>query len=139
MLPIYQTFYSGSIGDACTLETTLAEFSALTAGKEIMLIMDKGFYSAKNVNMLLGQKGESPYKFVVPVSFTSNFAKNLIVQERNEIDSVENVIFTSTNPIRGVHRVLDWGISVPKSTRISFSTPKKPQKTAMICTLMLHA
>ena len=128
MLPIYQTFYSGSISDVCTLETTLAEFSALTASREIMLIMDKGFFSVKNVNMMLGKQGDSQYKFVVPVSFTSNIAKKLIEQERDTIDSVENVIFTSNSPVRGVHKIIDWGNTGAKIHAHIFYNPEKATK-----------
>ena len=128
MLPIYQTLYSGSIGDVCTLESTLAEFSALTESKEIMLVMDKGFFSVKNVSMMLGQKGSTNYKFIIPVSFTSNFAKRLVMQERGGIDSIENIIFTSGSPIRGVHRILDWGTTNVEIHTHIFFNPEKALK-----------
>ncbi len=108
-MPIYQTLYSGSLGDVSTLETTLAEFSALTDTRDILLIMDKGFFSRKNVNMLLGTSTERKgYNFILPVSFTSKFAKDIVALERTHIDCIENVIFTNSSPIRGVHKVLKW-------------------------------
>ena len=128
MLPIYQTLYSGSIGDVSTLETTLNEFTALTGAKDIMLIMDKGFYSVKNVNMMLGKKGDSPYKFVLPVSFTSKFAKNQITRERDGIDNIENIVFTSGSPIRGAHSAQKWGDTGAEVHTHVFFNPEKAVK-----------
>ena len=127
MLPIYQTLYSGSLGDVSTLESTLTEFSALTGNMDIMLIMDKAFYSIKNVNMMLGGK-EHHYNFVLPVSFTSNFAKNLVINEQNSIDSIKNVILTSGSPIRGVHKILKWGNTGAKIHTYVFFNPEKAVK-----------
>ena len=51
-LPIYQTITSGSLKDVSTLKTTLAKMDAVTSGKPLLLVMDKGFFSAKNINDL---------------------------------------------------------------------------------------
>lgn len=103
-LPIYQTSYSGSLGDVSTLECTTAKFQAMFGESDAMFIMDKGFYSKKNVNMLLN-KG---VRFLISVSFTNVFARKLIENERKNIDSLENVIITSGEPVRGVHRDFVW-------------------------------
>jgi transposase len=125
-MPIYQTLYSGSLGDVSTLETTLAEFSALTNTQDPMLVMDKGFFSRKNVNMLLGiSAGKKQYKFMIPVSFTSKFAKELVALERTSIDCIENIIFTSSSPIRGVHKLLKWpGASEEIHAHVFFNPDK---------------
>jgi transposase len=52
-LPVYQTVYSGSIGDQATLKGTLAEVEAVSGGKKLVLVADKGFYSVKNVEMMV--------------------------------------------------------------------------------------
>lgn len=110
MMPVYQTIYSGSLNDVTTLNTTLNEFEAITGTRDIMLVMDKGFYKVKNINKMLGAGELSPYKFLIPVSFTSNFAKEHVENERECIDDVDNVIFTrdDTMPVRGVHRLCSW-------------------------------
>jgi len=104
-LPIYQTVYSGSLGDVSTLECTTAKFQAMFGVNDAVFIMDKGFYSKTNVDMLL-DKG---VKFLVSVPFTNGYARKLIESERKDIDSLENVIITSSDPIRGVHRDFVWG------------------------------
>jgi transposase len=122
-LPIYQTLYNGSLKDVSTLEATLTEFSALTGTRDIMLVMDKGFFSTKNTNMLLRNKENSHYQFILPVSFTSRFAKDRVAQERDSIDNIENVILTGSQPIRGVHRLLKWG-NTEVHTHVFFNPEK---------------
>ena len=51
--PIYQSVYGGSLKDVTTLQTTLQSFRALAGEKPIITVMDKGFFSAKNVNAML--------------------------------------------------------------------------------------
>jgi hypothetical protein len=51
-LPVFQTVYSGSLKDVSTLKTTMGEAACYAKGRRLVLVMDKGFYSAKNVNML---------------------------------------------------------------------------------------
>lgn len=104
-LPVYQTNYSGSLGDVSTLEATMSEFNALLGVNEAVIIMDKGFFSAKNVNMLF----EKGIKFLVSMPFTSKFAKQQVESERKDIDQIANVILTSGAPIRGAHKLRAWG------------------------------
>ena len=110
MMPIYQTIYSGSLTDVSTLDATLNEFEAITGTRDIMLVMDKGFFKIKNINKMLGAGNPSPYKFLIPIPFTTNFAKERIENERAGIDDVDNVIFTRDDsmPIRGIHRLCPW-------------------------------
>ena len=126
--PVYQALYSGSLKDVSTLEATLAEFSTLTGARDIMLVMDKGFFSIKNTNMLLRKKEDDCYKFLLPVAFTCNFAKDRIIDERDHIDGVDNVILTSGAPVRGVHRFLKWGNAGVKLHTHVFFNPEKALK-----------
>jgi len=122
MMPLYQTIYSGSLNDVTTLDTTLDQFEAITGTRDIMLVLDKGFYKAKNINKMLGGGGRPPYKFLIPVSFTSDFAKNHVQNERASIDDVNNVIFTRdcSMPVRGVHRLCAWDKNNQIHTHIYF-------------------
>ena len=128
VLPIYQTMYSGSLGDVSTLEATLAEFSAITGTKEISLVMDKGFYSTKNVNMLLSRQGVTSYKFIIPISFTSKFPQSRVLEEKAGIDRVDNVILTHGAPVRGVYKLCAWGNSSVKLHTHTFYNPEKALK-----------
>ena len=127
-LPVYQTLYSGSLRDVSTLRATMSEFSALTGATELMVVMDKGFYSAKNVNMILNEcKAGRNYRFLISVPFTSKFAKEQIESERKDIDSLANVILTNGTPIRGIHKLRSWGSGVKLDTHIFFN-PEKAAK-----------
>jgi len=122
IMPIYQTLYSGSLTDVTTLDATLSEFEAITGTRDIMLITDKGFYKEKNVNKLLGDDEHPPYKFLIPVSFTCNFAKDRVNEERGGIDNVDNVILTHNcdMPIRGIHRLCTWKKDIQLHTHIFY-------------------
>jgi len=105
-LPIYQTVYSGSIGDAATLRATLAEADAVSGGKKLVLVADKGFYSIKNVRMLLEQYKGSEFLLAVP--FANKWTMELIREERDGIDRITNLIHTCGSPDRGVIREIDF-------------------------------
>ena len=102
-LPVFQTIYNGSLKDVSTLESTLLELTAVVGGKDIMLVMDKGFYSAKNVNMLIDDNTQKGFKFLISVPFTSKFAKSQVESERKDIDRIANVMQTNASPVRGIH------------------------------------
>jgi hypothetical protein len=105
-LPIYQTVYSGSIGDAATLKATLAEVAAVSGDKKLVLVADKGFYSVKNVRMMLEQYMGS--EFLIAVPFANRWAMDLIMKERRGIDRITNLIHTFGSPSRGVRRNIDF-------------------------------
>jgi transposase len=127
-LPVYQTVYNGSLRDVSTLKCTISEFTALTGAYDIMTVMDKGFFSAKNVDMLLDESdGKQAYRFLMSVPFTCKFAKNQVESERKDIDKIENVILTGGPAIRGIHKVRAWGNGVKLHTHIFFN-PEKAAK-----------
>lgn len=104
-LPIYQAIYSGSLKDVSTLKTTLAKIDALSGGKPLLLVMDKGFFSMKNINDLLGT---NQLRFVMAVPFLTNFAKDQVENEKKEIDCVENTLVIGSNSIRAVTKNGVW-------------------------------
>ena len=105
MLPIYQTIYSGSLKDVSTLKTTLAKMDTLSRGKPLLLVMDKGFFSTKNINELFNN---SLLRFIIAVPFTTSFAKNQVSSERKDIDCVENTLVIGSDSIRGVSKIRSW-------------------------------
>jgi transposase len=104
-LPIYQTIFSGSLKDVSTLKTTLAKMDAISRGKPLLLVMDKGFFSASNINGLLDN---SIFRFIIAVPFTASFAKNQVISERKDIDCVENTFAMGDDSIRGVTKTRSW-------------------------------
>ena len=105
-LPIYQTVYSGSIGDQATLKATLAEVEAVSGGKKLILVADKGFYSIKNVKMMIEKYKGSEFLLAVP--FANKWTIEQIRKERDTIDRITNLINTSGSPDRGVVRKIDF-------------------------------
>jgi hypothetical protein len=101
-LPVYQTLYSGSLADSATFRTTIEEMKGASGGKRLVLVMDKGFYSEKNLKMLI-QEG---HRFLIAVPFTLSAAKELVEGERGSIDKAANIIKTSSQPMRGVSRTI---------------------------------
>jgi transposase len=68
--------------------------------------MDKGFYSAKNVNLLL--ESREKYGFLQAVPFTAAFAKELVRGERDGIDTPENTLPVNKGAVRMVSRQIAW-------------------------------
>jgi hypothetical protein len=106
-LPVYQTTYQGSLKDVGTFKTTMAEVSAVTGGKPVNLVMDKGFFSAKNVHTLLTTYHNGDFLLSVP--FTTTFALRQIEAVRPEMNQIDRVIKTSGVPIRGIRRATVFG------------------------------
>jgi len=104
-LPIYQTIYQGSLTDVSTLKTTLAKFDRITSGSNILAVMDKGFYSKKNIDDLL----TDGKKFVIAVPFSNNFAKKQIEECRNSIDDFSNNIVVGSDTLRAITKKRKWG------------------------------
>jgi hypothetical protein len=105
-LPVFQTVYSGSLKDVSTFKTTVQEASCYAKGKRLVLVMDKGFYSAKNVNLLL--ESREGYGFLLAVPFTAGFAKELVRGEREGIDTPENTLPLNKGAVRMVSRRIGW-------------------------------
>jgi hypothetical protein len=90
--------------------------------------MDKGFFSADNIKLLLGGDGERHrYRFLMAAPFSSELAKSQVEGERIDIDRVENVVLTSGPPIRGKHNLCDWGCGADLNTHV-FYNPEKAVK-----------
>ncbi len=104
-LPVYQVAYSGSLKDVSTLRATLASVDAVRGDKPLLLVMDKGFYSARKIDALLEDEKK---RFIVSVPFTASFAKEIVAEERSGIDRLEHTIVSGSDSIRGVTRTRPW-------------------------------
>ena len=105
-LPVYQTIYSGSLKDVSTLKTTLAKMNAVSKGIPRLIVMDKGFFSTKNINAMLD---DSPkLRFIISVPFTSGFAKGQLTSEGKDIDRLQNTIVVGGDSMRGVTKQRSW-------------------------------
>jgi len=104
--PIYQSVYGGSLKDVTTLQGTIKAFRALAGEKPIIAVMDKGFFSAKNVNAMLSEKQH--VDFIIAVPFTSQFAKGLVKSESKDIDTLSNTIVNGKESLRAVTKLRMW-------------------------------
>jgi transposase len=125
-LPVYQTVYSGSLKDVSTLRTTLSKFDSITDGRPVLIVMDKGFYSHKNITAMLEDK--TIKKFIISLPFTSSFARQQVVGERKDIDSVQNTIVVNGDSMRAVTKVRAWDKEHKLFTHIYYSAKKAFQK-----------
>lgn len=105
-LPIYQVLYSGSLKDVTTLETTLSKMDTVSEGKPMLVVMDKGFFSTRNVNAMLNRT--EPIRFIIAVPFTSQFAKRTVVSERKDIDHLQNTLVVGEDSMRAVTKERAW-------------------------------
>jgi len=121
-LPVYQTVYSGSLKDVSTLKTTLAKFDSITDGRPVLAVMDKGFFSRKNVTTMLGDKKIK--KFIIAIPFTSSFAKQQVAGECKDIDSIENTIVVNGDSMRAVTKTRAWNKEHNVFTHIYYSAKK---------------
>jgi transposase len=120
-LPIYQSVYAGSLKDVSTLKTTTKQFENITDGKPLLYVMDKGFYSKRNVNSMLAADN---CRFIIAVSFTAKFATNQVDSERKDIDVVEKTIKLGSETMRAVTKQRAWGNDEKVYTHTYFA-PRK--------------
>lgn len=124
-IPIYQEIYSGSLSDVKTLVTTLECFRTSTGAKNITIVTDKGFFSKKNINYLLGSEEREAIHFLTAVPFTSSFAKQQVESEQKDIDCIENTIMINGQSMRAVTKERTWDQSKEKLyTHIYFNAKK---------------
>ncbi|NLB43510.1 MAG: IS1634 family transposase [Clostridiales bacterium] len=125
-LPVYQTVYSGSLKDVSTLRTTFSKFDSITDGRPVLAVMDKGFFSRKNVTAMLEDKKIK--KFIIAIPFTSSFAKHQVAGERKDIDCVQNTIVVNGDSMRAVSKVRVWNKEHKVFTHIYYNAKKAFQR-----------
>lgn len=120
--PIYQTVYSGSLKDVTTLTATICTFQALAGNKPMIAVMDKGFFSAKNVNAMLSERQHTD--FIIAVPFTNKFARGLVRSESKGIDTLSNTIVYEKESLRAVTRYRRWNNHNKVFTHVYYNARK---------------
>lgn len=99
-LPLAYRIYPGSINDVVTLKMQLKLFKSLSLKIEY-LVMDKGFYSYKNLEEL----DKTNYNYIIPASFSVNLFKKLIEQHSAELERVDSSFaFQEKDNIHYLHK-----------------------------------
>lgn len=86
-LPVFSRIYPGSVKDVSTL-TGMVTFLEQLQLRQMHFVMDKGFYSAKGVGVLL----EKYIKFAIGVPFSTGMAKEAVRENAAAITSPANAI-----------------------------------------------
>jgi transposase len=104
-LPVYSVVYSGSLKDVSTLRATIKQIEHIRE-EDLMLVMDKGYCSKANIDMML--EVSSKVKFVIAMPFTHDFAKEQVTKARQEIDQFQNTIDLGNDTVFGRTRECMW-------------------------------
>lgn len=87
-LPLYYRIYPGSISDKTHLKY-MVEDNTFTVSGQIRYVMDRGFYSAENLQYLT----EKGHRFIIALPGSLKYVKELLKRHRNEIVNVsENML-----------------------------------------------
>lgn len=119
-LPVYQTVYSGSMVDVSTLSSTIEEFEAIVGPSKLIVVLDRGFYSDKNLRIMLNKKN---IKFLVAVPFTTKKAYLMVdsIDKNIEFLYSSNIVQTKKYSIKGIYRFLPWHKDIKLHTHIYYN------------------
>ncbi len=102
-LPVYYKSLPGSIKDVSILYNFLETAAFLHMGR-LHLVMDKGFYSQKNVNALFSKH----MKFTIAVPFSCKFAKLQVESARGKITDHRNFIKVNDQNLFCISSLAKW-------------------------------
>lgn len=102
-IPCYYEILPGSIRDVNTLNKVMADLDWMER-KHLHLVLDKGFYSAKNIDMLY----KHHHKFIVGMTFVSTFANDFVERVQSSIMNIENYISLQGNDLYAKSFIESW-------------------------------
>ena len=102
-LPVYYEILPGSIHDVSTLSNIVKQLDWMNATR-FHMVMDKGFYSEKNIDAMYG----AAMKFIIGVSLHDSFAKECIDAVRTGIDHYENYHIVFGNDVFIKSSLSNW-------------------------------
>jgi|WetSurMetagenome_2_1015567.scaffolds.fasta_scaffold73804_2 hypothetical protein len=106
-LPVYYRKLPGNITDVKTIQNLLADIDFLELDK-VKLVMDRGFYSADNINALF----RSHYKFLISTKTSLNFVKRKLDEVCGTM--VSRPHYTSKYGLYYDSFMMDWDYSETK-------------------------
>jgi len=101
-VPISYRIYPGSIPDVVTLKNLVVFLEGLGV-KDFLFILDRGFYSAKNIRELK----EDGIGFVIPLSWVTKIARQLVTQYQRELLSPVNGFYYRKRAMFHVRREVE--------------------------------
>jgi transposase len=100
-LPAYYRKLPGNITDVTTVENLIASVDYLDI-KKVMLVMDRGYYSEKNLNDLM----KKHYKFIIGAKISLKFIQEQLSPERTDFDRREH--YNSETGLFILMRTVEW-------------------------------
>lgn len=108
------------MSDVSTLKTTIAKFDALTQNKPVMAVMDKGFYSKQNIDLLLAQNKQ----FLIAVPFSKPLARQQAQKVLSQIDRFETLLQSGKESLRVITQTLCWDEKYSVYVHVFFNPQK---------------
>lgn len=90
-LPLWYDVTQGSISDVSTLKRVV-EYNKSLGLKDIIYIMDKGFFSFNNLEKILNKE-----KVIIPLPYTTKLSKELLLESKNVISNDNNMFLLDKN------------------------------------------
>ena len=109
MLPVYYRKLPGNIPDVKTVRKLLKDIAFLEVSK-VKLVMDRGFYSADNVDALY----RGHYKFLLSPRGNSGFVRPFLEAERENIRDYKN--YSMTYDVYCLSRMGKWSLGQKKTS-----------------------
>lgn len=100
-LPFYYRKLPGNITDVKTVKQLMAEFDVM-GYKKVSVILDRGFYSKDNINLLF----KNHQKFIIGVKLGLNYVKDVLEVERENLGLWTNL--QTQFGAYGICRTIDW-------------------------------
>lgn len=100
-LPFYYRKLPGNITDVKTVKQLMAEFDVM-GYKKVSVILDRGFYSKDNINLLY----KNHQKFIIGVKLGLNYVKEVLEEERENLQLWSNL--KTQFGAYGICRTIDW-------------------------------
>lgn len=107
-LPAYYRKLPGNITDVTTVGKLIADVDYLDV-KKVMLVMDRGYYSEKNLNDLMRKH----YKFIIGAKMSLKFIQAQLAGERTDFDRRER--YNSGTGLFIMTKTMDWAYGEVKS------------------------
>lgn len=117
-LPFYYRKLAGNIPDVKTVKSLLADLDVLGL-KKVKLVMDRGFYSAENINGLLKEH----LKFLVGVRVSLSMVKEKLEAEYDNIRDFRN--FNDSLNTYGITVSCEWNYKMERAYKGDIVTGKK--------------
>jgi transposase len=130
-LPILYSLYPGSVPDVVTLENMKKRLESITPRSKSLFVLDRGFYSTKNLKQLSGSG-----QFIIPLPVRTKAAKDIISAVRDDIGNPVNAIRIDKQLLYSLEETVDLG-GKDYHAHVYFSEGRKSDETDRLVGFLL--